>query len=545
MQFNSLLLPNRCDETPARPPLFWKKTAVLLFVFFWLFSDPLLFAQRILTGEENSWSVASTDQNYYLASLISESDYYDPTFYDDFLIRLDNKTIAHFTKVAGVVKDFYFYVTEPEDIAFVRQFFKEHQKELDDVSPKIIPAFRAYAALKPSYTEDHLADKVAALVKSITHTTLSRVVADSPSFKKMDLTLFGYLRSNGVASLKDIGLRPTLVNMLINKFFMLSTTHFYRDYAFIKKFRDALPPLKERAGKENRPLKLKVYACSSGEEVMTYAVELLDAGIENFTILASDINPASLEYAKEMRYPFGSFDRLPFAIQKRLKKYFRLNPSLNILEPMDPGFFKERIHFTLQDLLQPLPANLEKRFAPPYDLVSILNVLLYLEDAAVQKNKDYWAGLLNPDGILILHDAKYNLSKGWLDHQWTFKRFQSLNEWVNVKVNPNLSDQKKVTRLETLLDPNSQFSVTLLSRAYALTRQGDKGMRLCEDYLQKHPFSFDTQVSVLEHYEMGQNLPKAQQAMAALIHAYPQQMTTLSKRQQFSENLAERLFLSR
>jgi len=44
-----------------------------------------------------------------------------------------------------------------------------------------------------------------------------------------------------------------------------------------------------------------------------------EAGISDFTILASTSTIPSLAFAREMRYPFAAFSRLPMKTQDKLR----------------------------------------------------------------------------------------------------------------------------------------------------------------------------------------------------------------------------------
>jgi len=503
------------------------------------------FADPILTGKERKIEVKPTNENYYLATLVQESQFYDPTFYDDFLLTLDGKRILHFTKVQGVITDFYYYVTDSEDLNFLRNFFREHRSEIDAVSDKIYSSLLTYRGILPIYAQKDLNKKVAEIVKDITKTTLQRVVGESPHLDKIDAALFQYLCSNGIQDLSEIKKSPSLVNMLVNKFYMLPTTYFYRDFGYIRAFLKYLPPLKVQADAKNVPLKFKVFACSSGEEVLTYAIELLEAGIQNFTILGSDINDASLRYADEMKYSYTSFERLPIKIKEKLQKYFRLNPLGNLWELKDPDFFKKRIQYRHQDILENLPNTLDPAFAPPYDLVSILNVLLYLENDAIQKRKDAWTNLLNPEGILVLHDAQYTLAKGVLDHRWCFDNYFIVNEWVNVKTGKDWTLEKKVAAYEKDLDLNSEMALTLLYRAYVFTEQHPKAIKLCETYLKKHPLSFPVLSCALDEYQWSKNETQASITLRTLVESHIQQSTILNKLIASEKNKEEIVFLNK
>jgi chemotaxis methyl-accepting protein methylase/pimeloyl-ACP methyl ester carboxylesterase len=461
----------------------------LLLGLCWGVSSPV-WGARLLDGRERGLFIRPTNNNYYIATLLGESEHYDPTFYDDHEVLLGDKPVLQFTQVDGMPVDFYYHVTAPEDLALVEQAFRRERSRLDAVSPELFDSFERYRSIDPSYIRRGLYSQVAAALKGIAPVAPQKVLGDDHSSEDVDNALDRYLRSNGVSSLSQLSGRPELVRMLVNKFYLLSTTYFYRDYPTVKAFLGYLDPLRARAAKEKRPLKLKVFACSTGEEVITYAVELAEAGVQDFTILATDINEPGLRRAAGMTYAMGAFERLPGSFQEKLKKYFRLDSAAGVWVPKDPEFFHSRIRYQTQDLLKDLPKNLDPRFAPPYDLVSILNVLFYLEDAVVQARKDAWADLLAPGGILVLHDFHYSLLAGTLGREWAFQRFRSVNDWVNIKASPHETMASKTSFYEEAYrrDPTETSFLSLLS-AYGLSGRADDALRLCQDYLSLRPNS--------------------------------------------------------
>lgn len=446
----------------------------------------LLFPSPFLRAEEKGVQIRPTNRNYYMSTLLGESEHYAPTFYDDYLITLDGKDLGHFTRVDGEPADFYWYVTRPEEMAEAQRALRADSS----LPPQILQAFQAYQKTSPSYTAEGLYGQILQTVKNITSVAPQRVLGDEKVTKEVNEVLYQYLRSNGVSDLRALGKNPRLLNMTVNKFYLLSTTYFYRDFPHVKAYLDHLEPVKARLRQENRPFKAKVFACSTGEEVVSYAIELLEAGITDFTILGSDINEQGLRQAREFRYASAMIERLPLDTQQKIKKYFRLNQALGVWEPKDLEFFKSRIRYIRQDLLQELPGDLEARFAPPYDLVSIMNVLFYLDDPAVQARKDYWARITAPDGFLILHDFYYSLLAGTMGNEWAFKNFLTLNDWVSIRMAPGMTNAKKVAFYEAAYArAPSESTLLSLAKAYSMAGSPQKTKHLCETYLSGHPRS--------------------------------------------------------
>jgi|GEM_PF-3245434 chemotaxis methyl-accepting protein methylase len=500
------------------------KKVISIFIFSIIFAGLTaahVFSQDSLSGSGSPGQieVKPASANYYLAAFTGESEFYDPTFYDDYLLIIDGKPAAYFTKVDGQPADFYFYSDGEKDIQSLNDFFDKNSDRLNQISPRIIPAFKKYAGLKPRYVQKNIYHEVSRVIKKISNVT-SRQCASKVIGDKVDAVLYRYLRSNGVESLGGIKRNRGLMNMLVNKFYMLSTTGFYREWVYVKAFKDYLEPLKAKAQAQGRPFKVKVFACSTGEEVLTYAIELLESGIKNFTILASDINDSSLDFARKMNYSYNSFSRLSLVIQEKLKKYFRLNETARVWELKDPDFFRSRIKFINHDILEDLPADLDKDFSPPYDLVSILNVLLYLDEAAVQEKKNYWLSILGVDGILVLHDAKHSLTN--MDIAWAFKNFYVANEWVNIKTSGNLSDDTRVKMYERAFRDNpSDAGLVLLNWAYAVMGKPQMALAVAEDYLKKtDSTSLAAVVLISSYYSQYGKTEAFNRTAIKLLHTY-------------------------
>lgn len=507
-----------------------KWAVVNSFLIIALLGGPLpLRAERFFKGDERGVAVRPTNRNQTVATLLGESEHYAPTFYDDHMVTLGDKPVGQFTRVDNAPADFYWHVTDPKDLDIVEAALKADRGRLDEVSPRILQAFLDYRSTVPAYEQRGLYGKVLTAVKDITSVAPQRVIGDESLSREVDAALFQYLRSNGISDLARLRGKPALIGMLVNKFYLLSTTYFYRDYPYVKAFLPHLEPIKEAVKKEGRPFKVKVFACSTGEEVLTYAIELLEAGIKDFTILASDINEAGLRHAREFRYSYAMIERLPFSTQRKIKKYLRLNPNLGAWEPQDPAFFKERIRYIRQDLLKDLPADLGPRFGPPYDLVSIMNVLFYLQDSAVQARRDYWARMTNPGGILVLHDFSYSVMGGTLGQDWAFKNFLSLNEWVNIRVKPGMTDKERVSFQAAAYAQNPTDGLLVaMVRALAMSGQADAARLAAEEHLKKRPRSAAA-LDILWGFQSQANSPLAAATLARLARLQPHSAGVLSR----------------
>ena len=495
-------------------------------------------------GGENRIEVRPTEQNYYLSTLAGESEHYAPTFYDDYLVSLDGKPVVQFTKAGGSPVDFYFFVTAPEDLDLAAKAFAQDKARLDAAAPGAAEALERYRRTRPSFPKGGLYEKVLSTVKEITSVAPHKIVGEDGMSAEIDAALYQYLVSNGIDDLSRLRERPVLIGMLVNKFYTLSTTYLFRDDPYVKAFLPSVPAFKARAEMEKRPVKVNVFACSTGEEVITYAIELLEAGVTDFTILGSDINEPGLRYAEEMRYSRVALERLPLETRAKVEKYFRLNETLGLWEPKDPAFFKARIRYIRQDILKDLPSDLDPRFAPPYDLVSIMNVLFYLDDAAVQGRKDSWARLVYPGGILVLHDFFYSVMGGTLGRDWAFRNFLPINEWVSVRADPQMTPEEKRAFYEkNFADHPSDGTFLSLLNAYMSTGQGEKGSHLRASYLQDHPRSIVALDAAWEYFNQKQDGESSRRILDRLLRIQPHSLDALAKLIASEVDRSEGMFL--
>ncbi|MBN2144704.1 MAG: hypothetical protein JW774_08790, partial [Candidatus Aureabacteria bacterium] len=225
---------------------------------------------------------------------------------------------------------------------------------------------------------------------------------------KLYQNVINYILSQGISNFNELSKNKEMIITVINKFFTLGTTYFFRHWSMLSDFPDHLSDAIKEARSHKRPLKVSVFACSTGEEVLTIAFSFLDKGITDFTILGSDINEAYIEQAKKMTYAMQNFERIPDNIRGPvIKKYFKKNGDGNY-EIKDKDFFNRRISYIVLDITKPLPSDLPKEWAPPYDLISCQNIFLYLSDKFVSRLYKNLLKLLNENGLFILVDKIYS-----------------------------------------------------------------------------------------------------------------------------------------
>ena len=189
--------------------------------------------------------------------------------------------------------------------------------------------------------------------------------------------------------LKD---NPGEADILMQEF-LIRVSRFFRDPAAFKVLEDeVIPALFEGRGLE-RPVRVWIPGCSTGEEAYSIAM-LLDEQMNalkkdyRIQIFATDIDSTALEVARAGRYPASiEADVSP----DRLRRFFT----------RQDGFYQ--INKPLRDMLVFAEQSLIKD--PPFsrmDLVSCRNVLIYLQTDLQKRVLALFHYALNPDGFLFL-----------------------------------------------------------------------------------------------------------------------------------------------
>ncbi len=174
---------------------------------------------------------------------------------------------------------------------------------------------------------------------------------------------------------------------------LIHVTRFFRDpevFGFLE--HDVLPRLIS-AHRADRPFRIWVAGCSSGEEVWSLGIllrEAIEADGRNLRlqILASDIDAQAVEIARKAWYPSSISADVSSA---RLERYFTKDEQgYKVCDSL-----RAQAVFTVQNLLSD----------PPFarlDFVSCRNVLIYLGPEAQAKSMAHFQFALNPGGILLL-----------------------------------------------------------------------------------------------------------------------------------------------
>jgi two-component system CheB/CheR fusion protein len=178
---------------------------------------------------------------------------------------------------------------------------------------------------------------------------------------------------------------------------LIRVTQFFRDPEAFEVLKETVFPALVHARPQNRPLRIWVTGCSTGEEVYSLAIALLEF-LEGrpsrlpIKILATDLNDAALEKARNGLY----VDNIEIDISpERLRRFFnRVDSCYQISKAV-----RELCVFSRHNLTSDPPFS-------NIDLVSCRNLLIYL-DAALQKRvMPVLHYALAPDGYLFLGSSE-------------------------------------------------------------------------------------------------------------------------------------------
>ncbi|WP_171014086.1 protein-glutamate O-methyltransferase CheR [Chitinivorax sp. B] len=183
-------------------------------------------------------------------------------------------------------------------------------------------------------------------------------------------------------------------------------TYFFREPAVLDALKEYVLPalIAERQASGQRHLRLWSAACSTGEEPYSLAILLtrllpVQAGWR-IRLLATDINPQSLQQARLARYSRWSFRNPPDWL---IPGYFTPdgNRHLRLVDSI-----RDRVEFAWLNLVQPeLPVGLATL---GMDIVLCRNALMYFTQAQAKRVVDRFYQALNPGGWLIVGAVEAN-----------------------------------------------------------------------------------------------------------------------------------------
>lgn len=223
---------------------------------------------------------------------------------------------------------------------------------------------------------------------------------------------------------------------------LIEVTDFFRDSEGFEALRREVVPRLIEQMKPDRPIRVWVPGCASGEEAYSIAIMIAEYartnGLDlNLKVIATDIHHRSLEAASAGRYSPASVKKIPRELRDR---YF-----------VDEGDFFS-VHPTLQRMVVFSVHNILSD--PPFtriDMVSCRNLLIYFNDRAQQKVLAYFHFALIKGGFLFLAPSETvgALSSEFdcLDHRWHIFRKRR-----NVRLTGSITPISRRTPTMTLPD---------------------------------------------------------------------------------------------
>ena len=183
-------------------------------------------------------------------------------------------------------------------------------------------------------------------------------------------------------------------------YFTTGETYFLREpvsFQFLEK--EYLPNLLERRKTNSKTIKIWSAGCSTGEEPYSIAILLRslipDPDDWKIELLASDINPESLEMAAEGVYTDWSFRKCSTAF---VEDNFRVLPGnrFQIREEIRKMVQFSKVNLAAEDF-HSTPALLKR-----FDIIFCRNVLIYFNSDGIRKASRQLFECLREGGILVL-----------------------------------------------------------------------------------------------------------------------------------------------
>jgi two-component system CheB/CheR fusion protein len=184
---------------------------------------------------------------------------------------------------------------------------------------------------------------------------------------------------------------------LLYRDLLIGVTRFFRDeQAFNQLEQTILPELFERVPTD-RPLRIWIAGCATGEEVYSLAIVLSDLmlklGPRVVKIFATDVHRGSLERAARAVY---DEEAVRGVSRERLERYFlRIGSSYQLVPDL-----RQMIVFAPHNVIRDAPFT-------RVDLIACRNLLIYLQPAAQQKVLSLFHFALNRGGVLFLGPSEH------------------------------------------------------------------------------------------------------------------------------------------
>jgi two-component system CheB/CheR fusion protein len=271
------------------------------------------------------------------------------------------------------------FVLPPEGIA----------RELSRIARHPFVGPCAEEVLKP--VEESVFGQILALLKRATgvdftfykHSTIRRRTMRRMALSKIDAL------GNYLVYLKE---HPDEISALYADI-LINVTSFFRDPDVFDELKHSVFPALMRDRPQDAPIRIWVPGCSTGEEVYSLAIALLEFFAEfgkavPLQIFGTDIDNAAIELARSGKYGEPILENVS---PKRLARYFvRIDSGYQIQKSI-----RDRCTFARQNLIKDPPFS-------HLDLISCRNVLIYLGPVLQKRVIPIFHFALKPGGFLIL-----------------------------------------------------------------------------------------------------------------------------------------------
>jgi two-component system, chemotaxis family, CheB/CheR fusion protein len=242
--------------------------------------------------------------------------------------------------------------------------------------------------------DDHPPDRLAEIIDLLR----SKTAHDFALYKPGTL-LRRIERRMALAAVHDMGRYIDIVQQdageldLLAKDLLINVTSFFRDPKAFELLAEEVIPDLVRRQPSDRPLRIWVAGCSTGEETYSLAILFLEEMVTakrniRLQVFASDIDEDAVALAREGRYPEAiAADVSPV----RLARFFTQEEHSYRVAPE----LREVVVFTVQDVLADPPFS-------RLDLISCRNLLIYLRPEAQEKVLLLFHFALREGGVLML-----------------------------------------------------------------------------------------------------------------------------------------------
>ncbi|EKD28838.1 MAG: hypothetical protein ACD_79C00187G0002 [uncultured bacterium] len=490
------------------------------FLASWLLLENQVSENSLESLQSYIFNLDTPKDNYTLAAIIGEDKFFPDITEDDQELYFLNLPILHFN-IATDEK--YIFYCKVHDVAILKTLENYLEKFLADQNLKKI--FQKAISLKingiqnTKFVKANFLNDLKDVLNDISKKyDFSNIPLDN--IEALTANITNFLLSNGITSFKDLKTCDEfLKNEIADRFYCAKTTAFFRDWREMKFLENWLADLEERCMNESRPIKIKVFGCSTGQEPLSYAFDLLNLGINNFKILSSDIDPKVISEARKMIYSENKFENLPNTIKDFiLKNYFDSNDEKSF-QIKYQNFFNERIFYTIQDITKPLSLeNIDPEYKSPYDIVSVKNILLYLDKESTGKAVGLLKDIVAPYGIIVLKDKRYKAS-GFLSS--VFNNFIGISDYIVMR-EPDFKSKKDMLKIFNLFKKNSPPQFFQYFYNYLKTNNyNDLKPELITLLESDHPENYHSQEALFDYYILNMNSVSSEKALKNICKTAP------------------------